>query len=89
MNAYRELMRRRLLEQIYDKMSDEEKRMFVQLTMQNKDHSEIMEALQRQQSQLDSIGKKQNWLVDFGSDVSANFLTDGIIWLGSRLLKKL
>lgn len=87
--GYRELMRRKLLEQIYEKMSDEEKRTFIQLTMQNKDHNEIMEALQRQQNQLDSIGKKQNWYVDFGSDVAANFLTDGLIWLGSRLFRKL
>lgn len=88
MRGYRELMRRKLLEQIYDKMSEDEKRIFVQLTMQDKDHQEIMQALQRQQNQLKSIEKKQNWKVDFLSDVSANFLTDGLIWLGSRLFKK-
>ena len=87
--GYRELMRRKLLERIYDKMSDEEKRTFVQLTMQNKSHTEIMEALSRQKAQLDKIEKKQNWLTDFGSDIAANFLTDGLIWLGSKLFKRL
>ena len=87
--GYRELMRRQLLERIYDKMSDEEKRTFVQLTMQNKSHTEIMEALSRQKVQLDKIEKKQNWLTDFGSDIAANFLTDGLIWLGSKLFKRL
>ena len=87
--GYRELMRRQLLERIYDKMSDEEKRTFVQLTMQNKSHTEIMEALSRQQKQLYDIERKQNWKVDFLSDIGANFITDGLIWLGSRLFKKL
>ena len=89
MSGYRELMRRQLLERIYDKMSDEEKRTFVQLTMQNKSHTEIMEALSHQKVQLDKIEKKQNWLTDFGSDIAANFLTDGLIWLGSKLFKRL
>lgn len=87
--GYRELMRRQLLERIYDKMSEEEKRLFVQLTMQNKSHTEIMEALSRQQRQLDSIEKKQNWFTDFGSDIAANFLTDGLIWLGSKIFRRI
>ena len=86
--GYREFMRRQLLERIYDKMSEEEKRLFVQLTMQNKSHTEIMEALSRQQKQLNNIAKKQNWFTDFGSDIAANFLTDGLIWLGSKLFRK-
>lgn len=86
--AYRELMRRKLLEQIYDKMSDEEKRLFVQLTLQNKDHREIMDALQRQQTQIESVAKKQDWLNSFGSDILANFTTDGLIWLASRLFRR-
>lgn len=88
MRGYRELMRRQLLERIYDKMSDEEKRTFVQLTIQNKSHEEIMEALSRQKAQLEEIKRGQNWWTDFGSDIAANFLTDGLIWLGSRLFKR-
>jgi len=86
---YRELMRRKLLEQIYDKMSDEEKRTFVQFTMQDRDHREIMDALAQQRLVLDAIKKKQNWVTDFGSDVAANFLTDGLILLGRKLFGKL
>lgn len=89
MSTYRELMRRKLLEQIYEKMSDDEKRTFVQLTMQNKDHEEIMEALSRQKAQIDKIEKNQNWLNSFGSDIAANFFTDGLIWIGSKLFKNL
>ncbi|SEA79577.1 hypothetical protein SAMN04487851_11457 [Prevotella sp. tc2-28] len=86
---YSELMRRKLLEDIYNKMSDEEKRTFVQLTLQDKSHQEIMEALSRQRAQLESIEKKQNWVTDFGSDVAANFLTDGLIFFGRKLFGKL
>lgn len=89
MNAYRELMRRKLLEEIYEGLSEEDKRTFIQLTMQDKSWSEIAQALQQQKTLLDRIEKNQNWFVDFGSDVAANFLTDGLIWLGSKLFKKL
>lgn len=77
--GYRELMRRKLLEEIYNRLTTEEKKTFVQLTMLNKSHKEIMETLSRQQSQLDDIEKKQNWKVDFLSDIGANILTDGLI----------
>ena len=89
MNAYRELMRRKLLEEIYEGLSEEDKRTFIQLTMQDKSWSEIAQALQQQKTQLDRIEKNQNWAVDFGSDVAANLFTDGLIWLGSKLFRKL
>lgn len=82
------LLRRRILEDIYDRMTDEEKKLFVQLTMQDRDHREIMTALQQQKKDLEEIKKKQNWLTDFGSDVTANLFTDGILWLGSKIFKK-
>ena len=89
MNAYRAMLRRKLLEEIYNDLSEEDKRTFIQLTMQDKSWSEIAQALQQQKTQLDRIEKNQNWVVDFGSDVAANFLTDGLIWLGSKLFRKL
>ena len=89
MNAYCELMRRKLLEQMYDKMSDDDKRLFVQLTMQDKDHEEIMQAIEQQRMQLDDIRKGQNWTRSFGSDLLANFTSAGVLWLGSKLLRKI
>ena len=86
---YQGLMRKKLLEDIYDKMSDEEKRTFIQMTMQNKSREEILSALKKQSEDLQAIRRNQNWAVDFGSDIAANFLTDGLIWLGSKLFKKL
>ena len=80
-------MRKKLLEQMYDKMSDEDKRLFVRLTMQDKDHQEIMQALSQQRMQLDEIKKDQNWTRSFGSDLLANFTSAGVLWLGSKLFK--
>lgn len=89
MSGYREFMRRRLLEEMYDKMTPEEKLTYVQLTMQDKDHREIMDALSQQRADLEAIKKKQNRVTDFGNYIAANFLTDGLIWLGSKLFKRL
>ncbi len=86
---YRELMRKQLLNQIYEKMSDEEKRTFVQLTLQNKSHEEIMDALNHQQQTISHIAEKiekQNWVTDFVSDVGANILTDSLLLIGRKVL---
>lgn len=88
---YRELLRLKLLSDTLSKMSDEEKKQYLQL-MSNDNQREVLQALKGQQSQLEYISKQvgsQSWLRDFASDVGANFLTDGIIWIGSRLLKRI
>ena len=86
MNA-RELLRRKLLEDIYDKMSDEEKHTFVQLTMQDKDHREIMSALNEIKKKADD--NHHSFLSDFGANVAGNAVFDGAVWLLSRLVKRL
>jgi hypothetical protein len=85
---YKALMRRKLLEEIYDKMSDEEKRLYVQMTMQDRDHREIMQALNNYGEQIYDLRKhQQTFLEDFASNVAGNALWSGITWLGSKLLK--
>ena len=89
--GYREIMRKKLLEQMYDKMSDEEKKTFVYLTMQDKSHREIMDALKKQHEQINRVAQKvekQNWTTDFLSDVGANVLTDSLWAIGRILLKR-
>lgn len=88
-SAAEALLRRRYLEDIYERMTDDEKKLFVQMTMQNKNHSEIMQAIEQQRQQLDEIEKGQNWVRSFGSDLLANFTSAGALWLGSKLLGKL
>lgn len=88
-SAAEALMRRKMLESIYERLTDEEKKLFVQMTMQNKSHSEIMQAIEQQGMQLDEIKKGQNWTRSFGSDLLANFTSAGMLWLGSKLLGKI
>jgi hypothetical protein len=89
--GYRELMRRQLLERIYDKMSDEEKRIFVQLTLQDKSHSEIMAALSQQNARIEEVSRKIGrypFASDLLANVAGNAITDGLIWLGKTLFKR-
>jgi hypothetical protein len=49
-----------------------------------------MKAIGSQRAQIERMAKKverQNWYTDFGSDVAANFFTDGIIWLVRKLVR--
>lgn len=51
------LMRRKLLESIYDRMTDEEKRLFVQMMMQQRSTDDIMQTLLQQSEKLDKLQK--------------------------------
>lgn len=85
------LARRMLLERIYDKMTDEEKRIFVLLSMQNKSSEEILQAIQQNQQHLQHLVKKADrdrWYTAFGSDVAANVLTTSAFWLLGKLFKR-
>lgn len=72
---------------MYSRMSDEEKRMFVQMTMQDRDHQEIMQALQQLSKKAD--GNHHSWLSDFGANIAGNAVFDSAVWLFSKLFRKL
>ena len=82
------MMRRKLLERIYDRMTPDERQLFVQMTMQNRSHTEIMQALQSQQTQLADLRKHQQTITeDFLSNLAGNATWDGLLWLARRLFK--
>ena len=84
------LMRRRLLEDIYDRMTDEEKRLFVQLTLQQRSAEEIKKILGQQSLQLEDIRRRQQtFSQDFLSNILGNAAWDGALWLMGRLGKLL
>lgn len=87
MSASRELMRRKLLEQIYDKMTEEEKHTFVRLTMEDKNHQEILQALQQIDRKVDT--NHHSWLSDFGANIAGNAVFDGAVWLFTKLFRRL
>lgn len=80
------LMRRKLLESIYDRMTDEEKRLFVQMMMQQRSTDDIMQTLLQQSAKLDKLQKsQQSFGEDFLSNVAGNAAYDGALWLLRRL----
>lgn len=82
------LMRRKLLEEIYDRMTDEERKLFVQMAMQDRSNDEILQALQRQSAQLDDLRQRQQTFgEDFASNIAGNAAWDGAVWLIRRLAR--
>ena len=85
--SYRAMMRRHLLEKIYDGMSEDEKRAFVQLSMQDRGHREIMTALDELKKKADS--NHHLFTSDLLANIAGNGIFDGAVWLLSRLVKRL
>ena len=84
------LMRRRLLEGIYDRMTDEERRLFVRMAMEERTADDIKQALARQSAQLDRLQRtQQTFAADFASNVAGNAVWDGVTWIFSRLARLL
>lgn len=84
-------MRMKLLEEMYDKMSPEEKRTFITLTLQDKSREEILAALQDQRKEISEIHDRvseHTWMRDFSSNIAGNAVWDGLVYLVSRLLRK-
>lgn len=85
------IARRMLLERIYDKMTDEEKRIFAMMTMQNKSNGEILQAIRQNQQHLEHLvehADRDQWHKAFGSDVAGNVLTTSAFWLLGKLFAK-
>ena len=80
------LMRRKLLEDIYDRKTDDEKKLFVQMTMQQRSADDILKAIGQQSAQLRDIRQhQQTFSEDFLSNILGNATWDGAVWLGRSL----
>lgn len=83
------LMRKRLLEDIYGRMTDDEKKLFVQMTMQQKSSDEILKALQQQSLQLQDLRQRQQTFTrDFASNILGNATWDGVVWLLGKIFRR-
>ena len=78
------LMRRKLLEEMYDRMSPEEKQLFVQMTIGQKSADDILAALGRQSEQLQDLRRRQQ---TFGEDFASNILGNAV-WAGAEWIVK-
>ena len=82
------LMRQKLLEEMYDRMTDEEKRLFIQLTLQQRSADEIKKVLQEQSAQLQDLRRRQQtFSQDFLSNILGNATWDGALWVINRLAR--
>lgn len=85
------LVRRKILEDIYNKMTDDEKRLFVLLYAQNKNSDEILGVIQQNQQHLEHLVEhvdQDQWYKSFGADVAANVLTTSVFWVLSKIFTK-
>ena len=85
------IARRMLLKRIYDKMTDEEKRIFALISIQNRSNDEILQAIQQNQQHLEHLvehADRNRWYTAFGSDVAANVLTTAGFWLLGKFFKR-
>lgn len=82
------LMRQKLLEEMYDRMTDDEKRLFIQLTLQQRSTDEIKKVLQEQSAQLQDLRRRQQtFSQDFLSNIIGNATWDGALWVINRLAR--
>lgn len=82
------LMRQKLLEEMYDRMTDDEKRLFIQLNLQQRSTDEIKKVLQEQSAQLQDLRRRQQtFSQDFLSNIIGNATWDGALWVINRLAR--
>ena len=82
-----EIVRKRILDGILDRMTEEERRDYFLLSAISREHDEIMNALGEQGKAIDVIRRKNNWLYDFSANISANAAFNALLYIGSRLIK--
>lgn len=78
------MMRKKLLEDIYNRMTDEEKRLFIQMTFEQRSADDILAALGRQSEQLQDLRRRQQ---TFGEDFASNILGNAV-WAGAEWIVK-
>lgn len=84
-SAYKALARKELLERIYDKMSDEDKRVFIQMTIQDKNADEIKAKLDNLDNKVEKY--KHTFMQDLLANISGNAIFDLSAFLFSKLMK--
>ena len=87
MNMSQAILRRKMLEQLYDKMSQEEKLVFVQMTMQNKSNEQIIARLDDVRQRVIDANGGRAFTKDFLANVLGNYAADASIYLAAKLLK--
>lgn len=83
----KEMVRLRVLNDMLDGMSDEDRRTILLLS-QKEDTSRLEEAIARQDEKLGELVRRTSWSRSFVSDVGANVVTNTMFLLLAKLLKR-
>lgn len=84
---YLALARRKMLYDTLSKLSDEEKRFLLNAEMQDRNHKEVIGELSSLQKKADN--NHHSFALDLGANLAGNAAWDTMLWIGSKLLKKL
>ena len=84
-----EWARRQLIQDILNRMTDEEQRAYYLLNAIDNGQNEVMSALRKQDGKLDEIKKKQSWLNDFSANIAANAAFDTLTYIGAKIIGKI
>lgn len=69
-------------------MTDDDKKLFVLMTMQQRSTDNILKALQQQSMQLQDLrSRQQTFGQDFLSNLAGNAAYDVLLWLARRVFK--
>ena len=82
---FKAFIRMKKLEEIYSRMSDDDKRLYVLMTMQDKSHEEIMKAIEEVKRQADK--NHHSFTSDLLANISGNAIFDSLVWIGSKLIR--
>ena len=82
---YGEIARRKCFEQIYNGLSEEDRKLYLLYSMQDR----MLNSINSQKTQLDNIERKQSWWLDVSSNLAGNAIYDSFLWVASRLLRRL
>ena len=80
-------MLQKMLGEILDRMTEQERRDYMLLSTISRDKNDVLSAIDKQNLTLDTISRKQSWITDFSANMAANATWDAVIYLGSRILK--
>lgn len=87
MTDYRAFLRRRMMEDIYDRLSDEDKRTFLQITTSGKYHNEVMHALTELGKKSDK--NRHSFSTDLLANIAGNGAWDALVWVCNKVFRKL
>lgn len=84
--SYDALIRRKALEEIWQRASEEDRRMLVLMSCLEEENRRTRTAIDSGRETLENLRAPRPWIADFGTGVASNLLAYGLVWAAGRLL---